>query len=62
MCSLEGRPEGRNVGRRAGGQRGQKEGRKKERKDGMKLLAVEGIEIDWRWWAPPVVHSNERLV
>jgi hypothetical protein len=27
----------------------------------MKLLAVEGIEIDWRWWAPPVVHSNERL-
>ena len=27
----------------------------------MRLLAVEGIEIDWLWWAPPAIHSNERI-
>ena len=43
VCRLEGRPEGRSVSRRAGRQRGRKEGRKED----VKLLALEGIAIDW---------------
>ena len=59
MSRRAGRQRGREKGRSEGTER--KEERREGRKEGMKLLAVGDTEVDWRWWAPPAVHYNERL-